>query len=86
MVVRAFVGHFWIRFDGRSWCHSACRVRSITLANGRARGAGHFDNPLALLDALAERYVEEGRVAGMVNVVMRNGNLACMREPRVIDR
>ena len=25
---------------------------------------------LALLDALAERYVEEGRVAGMVNVVM----------------
>ena len=30
---------------------------------------------LALLDALAERYVEEGRVAGMVNVVIRNGNL-----------
>ena len=30
---------------------------------------------LALLDSLAERYVEEGRVAGMVNVVIRNGNL-----------
>ena len=34
---------------------------------------------LALLDALAERYVEEGRVAGMVNVVMRNGNLVYAR-------
>ena len=31
--------------------------------------------PLAALDALAHRYVEEGRVAGMVNVVIRNGEI-----------
>ena len=30
---------------------------------------------LAALDALAHRYVEEGRVAGMVNVVIRNGEI-----------
>ena len=30
---------------------------------------------LGALDALAERYVEEGRVAGMVNVVLRNGEV-----------
>lgn len=30
---------------------------------------------LAALDALAQRYVEEGRVAGMVNVVIRNGEI-----------
>ena len=30
---------------------------------------------LAALDTLAQRYVEEGRVAGMVNVVIRNGEI-----------
>ncbi|MBL6815406.1 MAG: beta-lactamase family protein, partial [Pseudomonadales bacterium] len=30
---------------------------------------------LGALDALAQRYVEEGRVAGMVNVVLRNGEV-----------
>ena len=30
---------------------------------------------LGALDALAQRYVEEGRVAGMVNIVLRNGEV-----------
>ncbi|NCF45326.1 MAG: serine hydrolase [Proteobacteria bacterium] len=30
---------------------------------------------LAALDALAERYVDDGRVAGMVNIVLRNGQV-----------
>ena len=30
---------------------------------------------LAALDALAQRYVEEDRVAGMVNVLIRNGEI-----------
>ena len=34
-----------------------------------------FATQLAALDALAQRYVEEGRVAGMVNVVIGNGEI-----------
>ena len=30
---------------------------------------------LAALDELAERYADEGRVAGMVNLVLRNGQV-----------
>ena len=34
---------------------------------------------LVALDALAERYVEEGRVAGMVNIVLGNGEVVYAR-------
>ena len=49
--------------------------------NDRAEEQGFFDNALALLDALAERYVEEGRVAGMVNVAVT----AILFRAQVID-
>jgi CubicO group peptidase (beta-lactamase class C family) len=34
---------------------------------------------LAALDELAERYVDEGRVAGMVNIVLRNGQVVYIK-------
>ena len=48
---------------------------ALSLPMAEPEEQGVSTQRLALLDALATRYVDEGRVAGMVNVVMRNGNV-----------
>ena len=54
---------------------SQVNVYAKSLPKSSPERQGFSAERLRMLDTLAQRYVDEGRVAGMVNLVMRNGKV-----------
>ena len=62
-------------FTGLALLFASVAVAAKPLPNSAPERQGMSSERLQLLDAMAQKYVDEGRVAGIVNIVLRNGKV-----------